>query len=186
MGRSFRWPWEARLAQAPPELPPLLLGQLTSVAGTWMQLAAGVGRRRAHPHSRGACHRASQRLPVRPVHAARLVRGCRDRPVRQPPHGDRDAATCRWCSPPCGADAARPHPGVVGGLCDRRAEPEPRSCSNARLTFQMVGKDALPNAVALNSSLFDLARIFGPAIAGVVAVGRVVLRGQHRSFLAPF
>ena len=40
--------------------------------------------------------------------------------------------------------------------------------SRQNLPFQMVGKDALPNAVALNSSLFNLARIFGPAIAGVV------------------
>jgi MFS family permease len=41
------------------------------------------------------------------------------------------------------------------------------------LTFQMVGRDELPNAVALNSSLFNTARIFGPALAGVViaAVG---------------
>jgi MFS family permease len=45
--------------------------------------------------------------------------------------------------------------------------------SRQNLTFQMVGKDELPNAVALNSSLFNLARIFGPAIAGVLiaAVG---------------
>ena len=45
--------------------------------------------------------------------------------------------------------------------------------SRQNLTFQMVGKEALPNAVALNSSLFNLARIFGPAVAGVViaAVG---------------
>jgi MFS family permease len=40
--------------------------------------------------------------------------------------------------------------------------------SRQNLTFQMVGKDELPNAVALNSSMFNLARIFGPAIAGVV------------------
>jgi MFS family permease len=41
------------------------------------------------------------------------------------------------------------------------------------LTFQMVGRDELPNAIALNSSLFNLARITGPALAGVVigAVG---------------
>ena len=32
----------------------------------------------------------------------------------------------------------------------------------------MVGRDELPNAVALNSSLFNIARIFGPALAGVV------------------
>ncbi len=41
------------------------------------------------------------------------------------------------------------------------------------LTFQMVGRSELPNAVALNSSLFNVARILGPAIGGVViaAVG---------------
>ena len=36
------------------------------------------------------------------------------------------------------------------------------------LTFQMVGRDELPNAVALNSSLFNIARIAGPALGGVV------------------
>jgi MFS family permease len=36
------------------------------------------------------------------------------------------------------------------------------------LTVQMVGRDELPNAVALNSSLFNIARIVGPALAGVV------------------
>jgi MFS family permease len=41
------------------------------------------------------------------------------------------------------------------------------------LTFQMVGPRELPNAVALNSGLFNGSRIVGPAIAGVViaAVG---------------
>lgn len=36
------------------------------------------------------------------------------------------------------------------------------------LTFQLVGRDELPNAIALDSSLFNLARIFGPALAGVL------------------
>jgi MFS family permease len=36
------------------------------------------------------------------------------------------------------------------------------------LTFQMVGRSELPNAVALNSSLFNIARIAGPALGGVV------------------
>jgi len=40
--------------------------------------------------------------------------------------------------------------------------------SRQNLTFQMVGRDELPNAVALNSSLFNIARIFGPALAGVL------------------
>jgi predicted MFS family arabinose efflux permease len=45
----------------------------------------------------------------------------------------------------------------------------------ARTTFtvQMVGREDLPNAVALNASVFNTARILGPAVAGVViaAVG---------------
>jgi MFS family permease len=36
------------------------------------------------------------------------------------------------------------------------------------LTVQMVGRDELPNAIALNSSLFNTARIVGPTIAGIV------------------
>jgi MFS family permease len=36
------------------------------------------------------------------------------------------------------------------------------------LTFQLVGRDELPNAVALNSSLFNAGRIVGPAIGGVL------------------
>jgi MFS family permease len=40
--------------------------------------------------------------------------------------------------------------------------------SRQNLTFQMVGRDELPNAIALNSSLFNTARIFGPALAGIV------------------
>lgn len=41
------------------------------------------------------------------------------------------------------------------------------------LTYRMVGPAELPNAVALNSSLFNAARIFGPAIGGLLlaAVG---------------
>ncbi|MDQ3778148.1 MAG: MFS transporter, partial [Actinomycetota bacterium] len=36
------------------------------------------------------------------------------------------------------------------------------------LTFQMVGRDELPNAVALNASLFNGSRVIGPAVAGVI------------------
>jgi MFS family permease len=38
---------------------------------------------------------------------------------------------------------------------------------------EMVGRDGMPNAIALNSAVFNLARIVGPAIAGLVisAVG---------------
>jgi MFS family permease len=43
--------------------------------------------------------------------------------------------------------------------------------SRQGLTFQMVGRAELPNAVALNSSLFNVARIVGPAIGGVLIAG---------------
>ncbi|MGH3093747.1 MAG: MFS transporter [Gaiellaceae bacterium] len=36
------------------------------------------------------------------------------------------------------------------------------------LTFQLVGRRELPNAVALNSSLFNGARVMGPALGGAV------------------
>jgi MFS family permease len=36
------------------------------------------------------------------------------------------------------------------------------------LTFQMVGERELPNAVALNASLFNASRVMGPAIAGAL------------------
>jgi len=36
------------------------------------------------------------------------------------------------------------------------------------LTYRMVGPTELPNAVALNSSLFNAARIFGPALGGIL------------------
>jgi MFS family permease len=41
------------------------------------------------------------------------------------------------------------------------------------MTFQMVGREELSNAVALNSTLFNLGRVVGPAIGGIViaAVG---------------
>jgi MFS family permease len=41
------------------------------------------------------------------------------------------------------------------------------------LTFRMVGPRELPNAIALNSSLFNAARVVGPALGGIVvaAVG---------------
>ena len=36
------------------------------------------------------------------------------------------------------------------------------------LTFELVGRRELPNAVALNSSLFNASRVVGPALAGVI------------------
>ena len=59
----------------------------------------------------------------------------------------------------------------------------------ARQTFvaELVGDDALPNAVALNSTLFNGARLIGPAVAGlmIAAVGTAwVFLINAASFLA--
>jgi MFS family permease len=40
--------------------------------------------------------------------------------------------------------------------------------SRLALTYQLVGRNELPNAVALNASVFNAGRIVGPAVAGVV------------------
>jgi MFS family permease len=59
--------------------------------------------------------------------------------------------------------------------------------SRQQLTYRMVGPAELPNAVALNSSLFNAARIFGPALGGVLiaAVGIGWCFGMNAiSFLA--
>ena len=40
--------------------------------------------------------------------------------------------------------------------------------SRQQLTYRMVGRDVLPNAIALNSSLFNASRIFGPSLAGAI------------------
>ena len=36
------------------------------------------------------------------------------------------------------------------------------------LTFRLVGRDELPNAIALNSSLFNAGRVIGPALGGIL------------------
>ncbi len=51
--------------------------------------------------------------------------------------------------------------------------------SRQALTYQMVGRDELPNAVALNSSLFNAARVVGPAVGGLI----VAIAGPGACFL---
>jgi MFS family permease len=45
--------------------------------------------------------------------------------------------------------------------------------SRQQLTYRMVGREDLPNAIALNSTLFNASRILGPSIAGVVLLAGV-------------
>jgi MFS family permease len=42
--------------------------------------------------------------------------------------------------------------------------------SRQQLTYRMVGREDLPNAIGLNSTLFNASRIFGPAVAGALLV----------------
>src|SRR5207247_7097633 len=46
--------------------------------------------------------------------------------------------------------------------------PVPATPSRQSLTFRMVGPAELPNAISLNSGVFNGARIFGPALGGVL------------------
>jgi len=61
--------------------------------------------------------------------------------------------------------------GLLEGITDAFDIPTRQS-----LVVDMVGKDDLMNAIALNSSLFNGARVFGPALAGVV-IGVVGMTG---------
>src|SRR6202007_1576390 len=45
---------------------------------------------------------------------------------------------------------------------------------------EMVGRDGMANAIALNSAVFNLARIAGPAVAGLI----IALLGTPAAFLA--
>jgi MFS family permease len=45
--------------------------------------------------------------------------------------------------------------------------------SRQQLTYRMVGREDLPNAIALNSTLFNASRIFGPAVAGAMLAAGV-------------
>jgi len=55
---------------------------------------------------------------------------------------------------------------ILGGLAQIVDTPSRQS-----LTYQLVGRAELPNAIALNSTLFNIGRIAGPSIAGVLIAG---------------
>src|ERR1043165_6391788 len=50
----------------------------------------------------------------------------------------------------------------VTGCCMALASP-----SFLAMTYDLVGREDLPNAIAMNSTQFQLARVVGPALAGV-------------------
>jgi MFS family permease len=61
--------------------------------------------------------------------------------------------------------------GLLNGITDAFDIPTRQS-----FVIEMVGKDDLMNAIALNSSMFNGARLFGPALAGVL-IGVIGMAG---------
>ena len=151
-------------------------GQVVSVSGTWMQNIAMYWFV-LHADARSARDRDPLVLPLRAVHDLRpLLR--RDRgSLRQPQDGDRHAVGADGAQRRargrrrCTGHATAWHVYAIAALSGTALVLD--APARQSLTFQMVGRDELPNAIALNSSLFNIARIAGPALGGVViaAVG---------------
>ena len=151
-------------------------GQLTSLVGTWMQMVAQgwlVYRLTGSSLQLGLVGFASQ-IPVFLLVAGRR----RDRgPVAPPARPHRHAVVDdgaglrprRAHDDRRGEDVARLR---AGGVCSAR--PTPSTCRpGRRSSIEMVGKADLVNAIALNSSMVNGARLVGPAVSGVLvaAVG---------------
>ena len=65
-----------------------------------------------------------------------------------------------------------PHVDLIASMCSSNVAWHLRFVIDlpARLSFviDMVGREDLPNAIALNSMLFNLARMIGPIVSGVL------------------
>ena len=163
-------------------------GQLTSVAGTWMQnIALAWLVVQLAPHSRGLAVGLLAICRFGPFTVLGLFAGVvtdrfdnRRTVIVDAVRADVVLRRCSprsRCSATCSSGRSTRSPSLTGIALVFDAP------SRQNLTFQMVGRDELPNAIALNSSLFNTARIFGPALAGVVIAAwrrRLVLRDQHR------
>ena len=145
-------------------------GQLVSLVGTWMQAVAQGW--------------LVLQLTGRPVHARRRRGDAVDpghgaRPVRRPDHrlpaqaadadrdpGDQDGPGVRDVRP------RRDGPGrgagrscvlaLLGGLTNVVDMP-----TRQAFAVEMVGREDIGSAVALNSAMFNAARVLGPAVAGL-------------------
>jgi MFS family permease len=152
-------------------------GQLTSVAGTWMQnIALAWLVVQLAPHSRGLALGLLSVCRFGPFTLFGLFAGVvtdrfDNRRTVIVTQSVQMAFSALLAALTLLGDAQLWHVYAIAGLTGVAVVFDAPSRQN--LTFQMVGKDELPNAVALNSSLFNTARIFGPALAGVLiaAVG---------------
>jgi MFS family permease len=152
-------------------------GQLTSVAGTWMQnIALAWLVVQLAPHSRGLALGLLTMCRFGPFTLLGLFAGVvtdrfDNRRTVIVTQSVQMAFSALLAALALLGDAELWHVYAIAALTGIAVVFDAPSRQN--LTFQMVGKDELPNAVALNSSLFNMARIFGPALAGVLiaAVG---------------
>jgi MFS family permease len=147
-------------------------GQLTSVAGTWMQnIALAWLVVQLAPHSRGLAVGLLSICRFGPFTVLGLVAGVVTDRFDNRRTVIVTQATQMFFSAVLAAITLFGHVqlwevyviAALGGTALVFDAP-----SRQNLTFQMVGRDELPNAIALNSSLFNTARIFGPALAGVI------------------
>ena len=153
-------------------------GQLTSVAGTWMQnIALAWVVVELAPHSRGLAVGLLSVCRFGPFTLLGLFAGVvTDRFDNRRIVIATQTVQMVFSAVLADDDAARPHRSCGRSTRSPRS-PAPRSCSTRRRgrtsPSRWSASDELPNAIALNSSLFNLARIFGPALAGVLiaAVG---------------
>ena len=106
-----------------------------------------------------------------PYIALRPVRRRLHRPPRRAPPRPRDAGRADGLRRRPHVDRARRHRTAVDAVRDRvrqRHGARARRAVAPAAHYRMVGRDTLPNAIALNSSLFNASRIFGPSIAGIM------------------
>ncbi len=147
------------------------VGQIVSLSGTWMQNVALAWLIVELTHSPGR-GRAPRLRPLRAVRAL-LAPGRRARrPFRQPQGDDADPGrvdgrlrSARRLRPQWETRRSGPS---TSSRCSEAATAVVDAPNRHALTFQLVGRDELPNAVALNASLFNASRVVGPAIGGVV------------------
>ena len=145
-------------------------GQVVSVSGTWMQNIATAWLVLELTHSPVAVGilAAFQFLPYT---VFGLFAGVSGRPPRRPPRDHRHAGAVDGLRLRARRAHARRRRHAVGvylltGL--RGTVLVLDAPARQALTYQMVGRDELPNAVALNSSLFNAARVVGPAVGGLI------------------
>ncbi len=158
-------------------------GQLVSLTGTWMQSVAQAWLAYRLTHSAvvlGIVGFAGQ-IPDSPLLACRRGRGG---PLPPPPGAARHAGERRCSSPSRSLRSPSPAAHTVPWILTLAALSGVVNAfdipTRQAFAVDMVGRDDLVNAIALNSSIFNGARVIGPAIAGLL-VARI---GEGWCFLA--